>query len=92
MKRLFRLLYGVKADKWLHMLCGLCVAQAAFALLALSTMPLWAVASLSLAAAVVAGAAKEAVDVRLGVSSWADFGFTAAGGLVGVSLAILIAL
>lgn len=85
MKRLKQWLASVKADKWLHLLCGLGVAQVAFALIALA-LPLWAAALLALLVAVAAGALKELYDKRNGVASWSDFVATAIGGLLGVLL------
>ena len=91
-KKLIKLLYDVKADKWLHLICGLIIAQIAFALLSLDLrLPQWGTAILALWTSACAGGAKELIDHCFnGVPSWADFWFTLSGGAIGVGLAMLI--
>lgn len=90
-KRLKQWLGSIEADKWLHMLCGLGIAQVAFALLSLA-LPWWDAALLALLVAVVAGGMKECIDMRCGVASWKDFAFTVVGGMIGVLLLIPVVL
>lgn len=91
MSRIVDLIRSVKADKWLHLLCGLGVAQVAFALLSLA-LPWWGAALSALAMSAVVGGIKELVDVKWGVPSWKDFSWTCAGGLIGVLLLIPMAI
>lgn len=87
MRRIVDWIRGIKADKWLHLLCGLGVAQVAFALLSLA-LPWHGAALLAFAVSAVAGGIKELADVKFGVPSWKDFAWTCAGGLFGVLLLI----
>ena len=91
MKQIIDWLYSLKADKCLHFIAGMVVAQIAFALLCLA-LPLWWSAFLAFLVAVAAGGIKEAWDVKHGVPNMGDFVATMFGGLVGVSLAITITL
>lgn len=91
MKKIIDWLYGLKADKLLHFIAGMVVAQIAFALLGLATTVWWSAFIAFLVAAVVGGL-KEAWDVKHGVPNVADFVATMLGGLLGVLLAICIAL
>jgi hypothetical protein len=91
MRRIVDWIRSVKADKWLHLLCGLGVAQVAFALLSLA-LPWWGAALSALAMSAVVGGIKELVDVKWGVPSWKDFAWTCAGGLIGVLLLIPMAI
>lgn len=91
MKKIIAWLYSLKTDKCLHFIAGMVVAQIAFVLLRLA-IPLWWRAFIAFGIAAVVGAFKEAWDVKHGVPNIADFAATMLGGLVGVSLAILIAL
>ena len=87
MKRLRTLLYGLKADKYLHCFAGMAVSQVAYLLLAIA-LPKWACIVLSVVAVAVVGGLKELVDVKYGVPSWKDFGAT----MIGVVLGLLIML
>lgn len=91
MKKIIEWLYSLKADKLLHFIAGLVVAQIAFALLDLATS-VWCSAFLAFLVAAVAGGVKEAWDVKHGVPNVADFVATMVGGLVGALLSIPIAL
>ena len=91
MKKIIEWLYGLKTDKCLHFIAGIVVAQIAFALLDLATTVWWS-AFLAFLVAAVVGGIKEALDVKHGVPNVADFVATMLGGLVGVLLAIPIAL
>lgn len=81
---------GIKADKWLHLLCGLGVAQVAFALLSLA-LPCWGAALSALAMSAVVGGIKEMIDIKYGVPSWKDFAWTCAGSFIGVLLLLPLA-
>lgn len=91
MKKIIDWLYSLKTDKCLHFIAGMVVAQIAFVLLRLA-LPWWWSAFFAFVIAVVVGCLKEAWDIKHGVPSVADFVATMLGGLVGVSLAITIAL
>ena len=91
MKKILDLLYSLKADKCLHFIAGLVVAQIAFALLRIALPWGWS-AFIAFVIAAVVGGLKEAWDVKHGVPNVADFVATMFGGLVGVSLAITITL
>lgn len=91
MKKIIEWLYSLKADKLLHFIAGMVVAQIAFALLDLATTVWWS-AFLAFLIAAVAGGVKEAWDVKHGVPNVADFVATMVGGLVGALLSIPIAL
>ena len=91
MKKIVEWLYKLKADKYLHFIGGMVVAQIAFALLSL-VFPLWWCAFLSFLFASIVGGVKEAFDVKHGVPKLDDFVFTMVGGLVGAALAVPIAL
>lgn len=91
MKKIISWLYSLKTDKCLHFIAGMVVAQIAFALLRLA-LPWWWSAFIAFVIAVVVGGLKEAWDIKHGVPNVADFVATMLGGLVGVSLAIPIAL
>ena len=87
--KLKALLGSVKADKWLHFICGLIVAQLMLAVFSIC-MPYWASVLLSLFATACIGGVKELLDkVAGGVPSWADFWFTLAGGAIGLLIASL---
>ena len=87
--KLKELLGSVKADKWLHFICGLIVAQLMLAVFSIC-MPYWASVLLSLFATACIGGAKELLDkVAGGVPSWADFWFTLAGAAIGLLIASL---
>lgn len=91
MRKIIEWLYSLKTDKCLHFIAGMVVAQIAFALLDLATSVWWS-AFLAFLVAAIAGGVKEAWDVKHGVPNVADFVATMVGGLVGVLLAIPIAL
>lgn len=91
MKKIIEWLYSLKADKCLHFIAGMVVAQISFALLDLATTMWWS-AFLAFLVAAVVGGLKEAWDVRHGVPNVADFIATMVGGLVGSLLAIPIVL
>ena len=91
MKKLIEWLYSLKVDKYLHFIAGLIVAQVVYSLLDLA-MPCWWCAFLAFVCATIVGGIKEAVDVKWGVPKVDDFVATMLGGLVGVLLAIPIAL
>jgi len=91
MKKIIAWLYSLKTDKCLHFIAGLVVAQIAFALLRLA-LPWWWSAFIAFVIAAVVGGLKEALDVKYGVPNVADFVATMVGGLVGVLLAMPIAL
>lgn len=91
MNKIIEWLYGLKTDKCLHFIAGMVVAQIAFALLDLATTVWWS-AFLAFVIAAVVGGLKEAWDIKHGVPNVADFVATMLGGLLGVLLAIPIAL
>lgn len=82
-------LYGLKADKLLHFICGMVIAQVAYRLLALRCIPLvsW---FLGLAAAAVAALSKEWWDYgHQGVPSWKDLVATLIGAVVGLLIMLI---
>jgi len=85
--KIMQLIREVKADKWLHLLCGLGVAQVAFTLLSIA-LPWWLSALLSFILSAIAAGVKELVDIKYGVPSIKDFLWTCVGGLIGVLLLI----
>ncbi len=82
-------IYGLKADKLLHFICGMVIAQVAYGLLALRCIPLvsW---FLGLAAAAVAALSKEWWDYgHQGVPSWKDLVATLIGAVVGLLIMLI---
>lgn len=80
-------LYGIKADKLLHFICGLIVAQVFFALLNIGCVKRVSLLVSLLLSTIVAGA-KELIDIRCGVPSWKDF----AASMIGIVVGLLIML
>ena len=76
-------------DKVLHFVCGLLIAQFAFVLF-IHFMGLWATAAFAFLSATAAAAAKEAIDVKYGCPSWADFFATEIGAIVGLAPMLLV--
>lgn len=81
-------LYGIKADKLLHIIAGMVIAQVAYRLLSL-VVPMWWAMLAAFGVAVIAGAVKEAIDVKYGVPSWKDFIATVIGGVVGLLIMMI---
>lgn len=76
MKKIIAKLAAIPTDKYMHLVVGLIVA--AFFALVVPTGRLWCAAP-----AVVLGLAKEVYDkIDYGCFNWADFLYTAAGGLI----------
>lgn len=87
-EELFAWLYNVKADKLLHVLFGLLIAQVAFVCLRLA-LPKWlALLGAFLIASMVAGV-KELIDIRYGVPSWKDWIASVIGATVGLIIMLL---
>lgn len=88
-KRIEKYLCGINADKYLHFIAGLLIAQITFALFSFFAQT-WICAIISFFVSVIAGALKEAFDSKYGVVSWKDFVATAIGGIVGTLLSLFI--
>lgn len=89
MKKIKEWVYGIKADKLLHFICGMVIAQVAYGLLVLCCIPLMAW-FFGLAAAVVAASLKEWWDFgHQGVPSWKDFIATVIGAIVGLLIMLI---
>lgn len=83
-KRIKNWLYGIKADKLLHFIFGLLIAQEAFLLINIG-MVKWASLLIAFVATALVGGIKEFADKFTGgVPNWKDFVFTLAGGFVGL--------
>ena len=86
--KLYDKLVGVAADKWLHFLAGLLVAQVVIAILKMFVSDPWCVYGAGMAAALVVGFIKELKDGK--EADVVDFVFTMVGGIVGGHLALII--
>lgn len=84
-----RMLSKLKLDKVLHFVCGLLIAQFAFAFFS-HFFGMWAAASFAFLTATAASTAKEAIDVKYGCPSWADFFATEIGAIVGLAPMLLV--
>lgn len=77
-------IYGIKADKLLHFITGLLVAQVAFLLINIG-MAKWASLLIAFVVTALVGGIKEFADKFTGgVPNWKDFVFTLVGGFVGL--------
>lgn len=79
---------NVAADKWLHFIVGLVLAQVVIAVLDWFVADKFVVYGAGMAAALVAGFIKELKDGK--EADVADFVFTMVGGIVGGLLALII--
>ena len=87
--RIKQWLYAIKADKLLHFIFGMVIAQVAYGLLALHCIPLMAW-FFGLAAAAIAGSLKEWWDYgHQGVPSWQDLIATIVGAVVGLLIMLI---
>lgn len=89
MKKLREWIGGIKADKLLHYIGGLTVAQVAFGALVhcLGVLLSWWIA---FAGAVAVAGLKELVDKKTGgVPSWKDFVWTLAGAAIGLLIMLI---
>lgn len=89
MKKLIEWLYSIKADKYLHVLFGLLIAQIVFVLLNIACAPWLALLCAFLLASIVAGV-KELIDVKYGVPSWKDFLASEVGIAVGLLVIVFV--
>lgn len=84
-KILVDFLGSVKADKWLHFICGLLIAQVTGILL-MFCLPKWLALLCGLAVACIAAAGKELWDKRHGVPSLTDFIASVVGAVIGLAV------
>ena len=88
MKKLLEKLAKVAADKWLHFIVGLILAQIVIAVLGIFVSDLWVVYGAGMAVALAAGFIKELKDGSH--ADVQDFLFTVVGGIIGALLALAL--
>lgn len=88
MKKLLEKLAKVAADKWLHFIVGLILAQVVIAFLGIFVSDLWVVYGAGMAVALAAGFIKELKDGSH--ADVQDFLFTVVGGIIGALLALAL--
>lgn len=84
-KMLIDFLGSVKADKWLHVICSLLIAQITSELFMLF-LPKWIALLCGLVVACIAAAGKELWDKRHGVPSLTDFIASVVGAVIGLAV------
>lgn len=88
MKKILSRLYAIRADKFLHFICGLIIAQVVCLLLShacYGCMPFVAAFLLG----TLMAAAKEIADIKFGVPSWNDFFASVVGVVVGLLILMI---
>ena len=88
MKKLIEKLAKVAADKWLHFIVGMILAQVVIAVLGIFVSDLWVVYGAGIAVALAAGFIKELKDGSH--ADVQDFLFTVVGGIIGALLALAL--
>lgn len=88
MKKLLEKLAKVAADKWLHFIVGMILAQVVIAVLGIFVSDLWVVYGAGIAVAFAAGFIKELKDGSH--ADVQDFLFTVVGGIIGALLALAL--
>ena len=87
-KRRASWLVSLKADKLLHFICGLLIAQGLFLALRLGCTS-WMAAIISLSATAVVAALKEVIDILYGTPEFKDWLASVIGAAIGIILMLL---